>query len=236
VYISNPKTAGSGIICAIPQKGKCPHNCADCFFQSGRGYLEPLEDNLPNIPFFLTQNQVLRVNDGNDSNHQRTNVIESTDAFVGRRFFNTSVPKPFDEPWVLTANPGKMTNTSFHQPHEISDISQLMFVRFRINASDANLELAYQCCKKYTELDVPVVLTFMAYFNEPIPEGVEDCYEERKRTLNSYHVIRYEEWEEIMTWAREDFGRLVHSCSGPDNFKCKHCGTCLREFYRIQNQ
>jgi len=28
---------------------------------------------------------------------------------------------------------------------------------------------------------------------------------------------------------------LVYSCSGPNNFKCQHCGTCLREFFRVCN-
>ena len=35
-YVENPKTKGSGILCCIPQKGRCPNNCSDCFFQSGR--------------------------------------------------------------------------------------------------------------------------------------------------------------------------------------------------------
>ena len=48
-YKENPKTKGSGIICCIPQKGTCPNNCEDCFFQSGRSYLEPLSENLPRV-------------------------------------------------------------------------------------------------------------------------------------------------------------------------------------------
>ncbi len=49
-YKENPKTKGSGIICCIPQTGLCLMKCKDCFFQSGRSYLEPLEENLPNMP------------------------------------------------------------------------------------------------------------------------------------------------------------------------------------------
>jgi hypothetical protein len=67
-YIYNPKTKGSGIICCIPQTGTCPNKCEDCFFQSGRSYLEPLEQNLPNIPSLeQVGNQVVRINDGNVS-------------------------------------------------------------------------------------------------------------------------------------------------------------------------
>ena len=66
-YIENPKTKGSGIISCIPQKGICPNTCEDCFFQSGRSYLEPLDENLPNLPEEVDY-QIVRVNDGNDSN------------------------------------------------------------------------------------------------------------------------------------------------------------------------
>ena len=56
-YIENPKTKGSGIITCIPQEGICPMKCDDCFFQSGRSYLEPLDINLPNMPDLeLTKN------------------------------------------------------------------------------------------------------------------------------------------------------------------------------------
>jgi len=60
MYKENPKTKGSGIICCIPQTGICPQKCDDCFFQSGRSYLEPLVDNLPNMPDFDTSGNCLR--------------------------------------------------------------------------------------------------------------------------------------------------------------------------------
>lgn len=76
MYIKNPKTAGSGIITCIPQTGTCPNQCEDCFFQSGRSYLEPLEENLPNMPpLEMAEGRFVRVNDGNDSNVQRELVI-----------------------------------------------------------------------------------------------------------------------------------------------------------------
>jgi len=75
-YIENPKTKGSGIICCIPQAGECPIHCDDCFFQSGRSYLEPLDVNLPNLPSKEeSQGRVVRVNDGNDSNNDREAVM-----------------------------------------------------------------------------------------------------------------------------------------------------------------
>ena len=76
MYHENPKTKGSGILCCIPHESTCPINCADCFFQSGRSYLEPLEDNLPNMPTAeQAKGKVVRVNDGNDSNLDKEMVM-----------------------------------------------------------------------------------------------------------------------------------------------------------------
>lgn len=229
MYKENPKTQGSGIVCCIPQTGACPIGCKDCFFQSGRSFLEPLEENLPNVPEKLLSHQIVRVNDGNDSNVDRRLVLDSTSRFAGRRFFNTSIPQTFDEPWVFTVNPGKYTDKEFHALSE-DKTKHLMFVRFRSNLW--NLELADRCVEHYTKMNIPVVLTFMAYFNEAVENGFEENYEYRKRTLNSYWVIRFNVWKKVME--RYENNPLVHSCSGPDNFKCSNCGTCLREFHRVK--
>lgn len=232
VYIVNPKTNLSGIVCCIVQKGKCPIRCADCFYNGGRGYLEPLDENTPNIPPDIKENEVLRVNDGNDSNILRELVISQTDFAKNRRFFNTSIPKSFDEPWVLTINPGKIENTSFHEiPKE--QTKQLMFVRFVI--STLNIDLAKQAIDYYTNIGVPVVLTFRAFFKTNLPIFHEEkYYSEQRRTTNVYYVINFETWDRIMSFHRRN--PLVFSCSGPDNFKCSRCGNCLREFYRVKNQ
>ena len=106
-YIENPKTRGSGIVCVIPQTGHCPNECEDCFFQSGRSYLEPLDTNLPNmIPPEDVGDRIVRVNDGNDSNVNHSLVIESTKCYK-HKFYNTAIPQlDFDAPVVLTVNPG----------------------------------------------------------------------------------------------------------------------------------
>ena len=65
-YTWNPKVRGSGIITCIPQSGICPNNCDDCFFQSGRSYLEPLDKNLPHLPPMkeMTKNRIVRIKMG----------------------------------------------------------------------------------------------------------------------------------------------------------------------------
>ena len=230
-YIENPKTKGSGIVCAIPQQGLCPNKCPDCFFQSGRSFLEPLEENLPNMPNDV-ENRVVRVNDGNDSNHQIALVIRSTKQYP-MKFYNTAIPKnleTFDAPVVLTLNPAKMTDTGFHKLKKIP--KNLMFVRIRTNMW--NLENVVEpAVEYYTKKGVPVILTFMAYYDTSVPEEYQRYYTFTERTINSYWVIRSLFWKMVMDqfWTND----LVYSCSKIEGEKasraCSRCGNCLREYF-----
>lgn len=231
MYIENPKTKGSGILCAIPQKGTCPNNCKDCFFQSGRSYLEPLDQNLPNMPdLSITKNKVVRINDGNDSNVNQELVIESSKLYE-MKFYNTAIPRDldkFDAPVVLTINPMGMTDKNWYKLDIIP--KNLMFVRARTNMW--NLEkVVDRAVKYYTENNVPVILTFLAYYNEEIPKEYSDWYEFKKRTLNSYFVIKPEGWEKIMNQYK--MNNLVYSCGQKfsGTVSCKECGNCLREHF-----
>lgn len=230
-YIFNPKTQGSGIICAIPQKGRCPNGCEDCFFQSGRSYLEPLDKNLPNMPDIpLAKDYIVRVNDGNDSNVNRQLVLDSTQWYPNK-FFNTALNKDlkgFGAPVVLTLNPGEMTDTEWHKVHPIP--KNLMFVRVRTNAWNLK-NIVTPAVNYYTSNDVPVVLTFMAYYEKkPL---MNDDYIYRKRTMNSYYAITTKAWERIMEPFR--YNKYVYSCGKVEGEKgtsgCKYCGNCLREYY-----
>ena len=233
-YIENPKTKGSGIVCAIPQKGICPRGCEDCFFQSGRSYLEPLYDKTPNMPSEEeAAGCVVRVNDGNDSSVNRGFVKDET-AKYPLRFFNTSWPEGLDEypgPVVLTVNPGEITNLSFYKVEKPP--ANLMFVRVRVNTWNL-YSVAGPVVQWYArDRQVPVVLTFMAYYDRPVPEIFREDYECRKRTTNQYWCIKEERWREVMDFLG---GPLVYSCSGPGPSGCKHCGNCLREFYATRER
>ena len=228
-YIENPKTKGSGVVCAIPQTGVCPVGCHDCFFQSGRSYLEPLDENLPNLPpISITRGKIVRFNDGNDSNVQREEV-EKVAARYDAVFFNTSMPKKlaeFMKPVILTVNPGKITDTRAHLVDPCP--SNLMFVRVRTNTW--NLELVDSVIEHYTERKVPVVLTMMAYYGETIPSGHQENYTFRKRTTNSYWVITPQAWDNIVARYKSD--SLVYICGKDANTHgCKYCGNCLREYF-----
>ena len=233
-YIENPKTKASGVICAIPQTGICPNKCEDCFFQSGRSFLEPLDKNLPNMPpMSLAKDAVVRVNDGNDSNVNRKLVLEMTKNYPNK-FYNTAIPtdlegfKINDRVWpvVLTANPAAKTDKDFYKLNPIPE--NLMFVRFRINSW--NLTLADKVVDHYTKAKIPVVFTFMAYYTESIPKGHEDNYTYRKRTLNSYWVITPKAWDLIMERYKDN--EYVYTCGKDANtFPCHRCGNCLREYF-----
>jgi len=236
MYKCNPKTKGSGIICAIPQKGTCPNKCEDCFFQSGRSYLEPLEENLPNMPDWSNQKlyrRIVRVNDGNDSNVQQEETIKATETYPFK-FYNTSIPKDldkFDAPVVLTINPGKMTDEKFYDFDYFPIPKNLMFVRFRTNTW--NLELLDRAVGYYSSREIPIVLTFMAYFTLFVRPGYEKDYILRKRTLNTYWAITTEAWESVMV--RHKYNKWVYSCGKIEGEKgtssCARCGNCIREYF-----
>ena len=237
-YIKNPKTDKSGIVAAIPQTGRCPNNCDDCFFQSGRSYLEPLRDNLPNIPEH-TEGRIVRVNDGNDSNVQRE-IVEEAVRVCGWQnyFYNTALPiklEEFNAPVVLTVNPGKKTESGAYLLK--NPPKNLMFVRFRTNTF--NLRLADLVIKHYAAREVPIVLTFMAYFNPPAWfKDKQTDYIFRKRTINSYWAITTAAWEKIMK--RYRLNCWVHSCGKIEGESgttaCRHCGNCIREFYATKER
>lgn len=231
-YIENPKTKGSGIVCCIPQTSECPMKCSDCFFSSGRSYLNPIKENLPNIPSVeIAKGRVVRMNDGNDSNVDRDIVMACAKQFKDK-FYNTSIPKDlegFDAPVVLTLNPAGMTDKDFHKLDMIP--RNLMFVRFRTNMW--NIGIVGKAIEYYTEKEVSVVLTFMAYYNDEIPEKFKHNYIYRKRTLNDYWAITTDSWHVVMDLFEDNI--LVYSCGRIEGEKgktsCKYCGNCLREYY-----
>lgn len=245
-YIENPKTEGSGIICCIPQKGRCPNECLDCFFQSGRSYLEPLEDNLPNMPNMMQMvGRILRVNDGNDSFNDYEWVMRATQ-HSHDKFYNTSNPVGLDmlhdAPVVLTINPGKMTDHGYYLLAEkfitrpdIVVPSNLMFVRIRTNMWNID-DVVDPAVKYYTNLGVPVVLTFMAYESGlSIPDCYKDWYELKTRTLNPYYAITQDTFELFLDMYK--LNNLVYTCGkDADTHACKHCGNCLREYYATRER
>lgn len=241
-YKVNPKMDGSGVVACIPHGGACPVGCADCFFQSGRSYLEPLSDNLPNMPDVLTDvgHRVVRVNDGNDSNNDSASVMAACKHYP-LKFYNTSMPHnldKFDAPVVLTVNPSTQTDVSAVLLEPVPE--NLMYVRVRTNTWNLD-EVVDPAVKHYVNRSIPVILTFMAYYSkDSVPEAHRDDYIWRGRTLNAYWAITTCAWERIMDrylrgGRSKEQRSLVYSCGKIEGelgiTKCVRCGNCLREFF-----
>lgn len=233
-YIWNPKVRGSGIITCIPQTGLCPNKCEDCFFQSGRSYLEPLKENLPHLPpVKLAKNRIVRINDGNDSNVERQ-TVEHTASKYQMYFFNTALSEDlekFSAPVVMTINPGNLTDKFPFRIDPIPD--NLMFVRVRTNVWNLD-NVVKPAVEYYTKQGVVVVLTFMAYYTEKIPEANKGCYEWKKRTLNSYWVLK--QWAVDRTMDDYKQNPHVYSCGVKGRYECMFCGNCVREYFNAMDR
>ena len=189
----NPKQEGTSYFDCIPQTGPCPIGCNQCFYNRPGAYYVPI-DQLPLVP---TPEEVgdgiVRMNCGNDSNNQRDLVIATAQRYQ-RYFFNTSIPSfDFPGPVVLTANPKEEDEARYAWPvwHDGLVLAgpNLMFVRLRVSAT--NLGHMDKAVAAWTAAQVPVVITFMAYYDhEPqVPPDLifrGQCYEWRVRHINSY--------------------------------------------------
>ena len=236
--VRNPKQEGTPFWDCIPQIGPCPMNCNQCFYNRPGAYYVPIDK--PHVP---TPEEVgdgiVRMNCGNDSNNQRNLVIETAQKYK-RFFFNTSIAKfGFPGPVVLTANPKEEEWDSYHLPmwhldDWFSPADNLMFVRLR--TSSTNLYLIDKAVSMWTEAGVPVVITFMAYYDhEPAvpPEvraAVGECYEWKVRHINSYWCPTKDFMRYVMKRYRDN--RLVAMCGSIESGYCRNCRNC--ETYYLQ--
>lgn len=214
----NPKLVDSNIVDCIPQVGECPNKCSECFFNGGRFYRDI---NIPQIPTILeVGGKIVRMNSGNDSNHQRDLVIKVAKQY-GDFFFNTSTPCfDFSGPVVFTANrqcPQNKVHLVPNPPHN------LMFVRARVspwNLGDVGLVVGHYL-KKH---GIPVVLTFMRYYDgDLIPEHHKDDYEWKEHIINDYWVLKPEAMLRIMEHFK---GIGVRMCGTPYSSYCVDCRNC----------
>jgi hypothetical protein len=228
----NPKQEGSNLFDCKPQTGPCPIGCNQCFYnREGAFYVDIHKPHMPDPE--EVGDGIVRVNCGHDSNIGRDEVIAAT-AKYPRRFFNTSIPTfAFPAPVVLTANPQEEEMGA--DPYGIKPPDNLTFARLRVSAT--NLNLIRKQVSRWSDWLVPVVLTFMAYYDrEPkVPEEVATsvggpCYEWRVRHINSYWCptagfIRY-----VMGLFRGN--RLVSYCGSLEGSYCRLCRNC--ETYYLQ--
>ena len=216
----NPKLAGSRILDCIPQTGRCPNGCLDCYYN--HGFYRSL--NTPLMPTIAeTEGKLVRVNTGHDSNIGRETVIAAT-AQYRHKFYNTAIPSfDFPAPVVWTCN-GRGQDDTFN-PHDLSpepDLSNVMVVRVRTNTW--NSDVVARIVDYFTRRRVPILLTFMRYRNLDSLKRPED-YEHRVNILNSYWCIRETPWREIVRMFEHD--PLVFTCGRFwGNSHCSNCGNC----------
>jgi len=219
----NPKQAGTKLFDCIPQIGPCPNKCNQCFYNHF-----PIDR--PHFPT-LTEvgDGIVRVNSGHDSNINRDFVIDSTKQYP-KRFFNTSIPEfDFPAPVVFTVNPVEEGTPYFPNLCDPNDLEKIMFVRLRV--SSTNLLHVFNAAIKWSEAGVPVVLTFMRYYESP-PDYKN--YEFRKHIENSYWCPT----KTFMTLVVQTLSANaeITMCGTPESSYCRDCLNCERYYYRAMQR
>jgi hypothetical protein len=233
----NPKQEGTPFWDCIVQTGECPMRCNQCFYNRPGAYYVPLED-MPLIPDpEEVGDGIVRMNCGHDSGFEMPKVIEQA-AKYKHAFFNTSIPQvvsQFPGPVVLTANRQEEQRATMLAPPP----KNLMFVRLRTSAT--NLFWIDMAVDHYTAWKVPVVITFMAYYDakpsvasevESEIGSVDDLYEWKVRHINSYWCPTKLFMRYVMN--RYSDNRLVAMCSSIGSAYCRDCRNC--ETYYLQTQ
>jgi len=230
----NPKQDGSNLFDCIPQIGPCPIGCNQCFYNRPGAFYVSIDQPIVPTPEEVGDG-IVRMNCGNDSNNQRELVIRTASQYK-HAFYNTSIPRfDFPGPVVLTANPREEEGAV--TPYDLGDPPprNLMFVRLRVSAT--NLDLIREAIAAWSDFLMPVVLTFMAYYDHqpPVPEGVERavggrCYEWRVRHINPYWCPT----EGFVRYVLDSYAghRLVSYCGSLEGSYCRLCRNC--ETYYIQ--
>jgi len=267
--IRNPKQVDSNLYDCRPQVGKCPVGCNQCFYNrvgtctkcSGRGRIGITDRhsysgicdmcggtgeasvfycniNEPNIPDPAeVGNGIVRMNCGHDSNLQRKLVIATAGQYKNF-FFNTSIPNyDFPGPVVLTINCCEEEPKRAIRPPTIVP-PNLMFVRIRTSAS--NLGDVHRLVTEWGLVDVPIVITFMAYYDDnvvnyvirhrhPFFVGLQpstDLYEYETRHINDYWCPTREMKIRTMKSLGIERNRLLTMCGTYDSNYCKDCHNC----------
>jgi hypothetical protein len=229
MHTRNPKQDGSILFDCKPQVGLCPMNCNQCFYnREGAFYVDINEPHIP--PVEDVGDGIVRMNCGHDSNFEKSKVIEAAKQYK-RYFFNTSVHNfLFPGPVVFTANPAEEEPAYLIPDDEIP--YNLMFVRLRVSAT--NLFEVEEAVNHYCYLcNVPVVLTFMAYYEEDkILDEDKRFYEYKVRHVNSYWCPTKLFITQTVKIMKLIGGNLVSLCGTLDSNYCKDCRNC--ETYYIQ--
>lgn len=256
----NPKQEGSNLWDCIPQNGPCPVGCSQCFYNRPGAFYAGMEPLVPTVE--EVGNAIVRMNCGNDSNIERNLVIETAKKYK-HFFFNTSIPNfDFPGPVVFTANPKEEESVYGPGPGPMEKrikwlgserdvpLDNLMFVRLRV--SPTNLNLVEKAVGLWTECQIPIVLTFMSYYDRLPPDcekvdelsccrriydgwksfSEEIIYTWKVRHVNSYWCPTKEFIKYVLNRMKHIGGRLVTTCGTLDSNWCRDCHTCETHYWQ----
>jgi hypothetical protein len=251
-YIKNPKLEGTPIWDCRPQVGPCPNQCNQCFYnRPGAFYTDIRYPSLPDPD--EVGNDIVRMNCGHDSNIQRELVLDAAKNYK-HVFFNTSIPNlNFPGPVVFTINPKEEDYIPCSIPHNFDDkLTNVMFVRIR--TSFTNLSDVKKGAQYWTYLGIPVVITFMSYY-DCVPPGTEargeyayatqlseirnserPLYQWKVRHINSYWCPTAYFQKQVMNFLSPINPRLVNMCGTFDSIWCKDCGNCEHYYWITKKQ
>lgn len=232
----NPKQEGSNLWDCKTQVGNCPMDCNQCFAnRPGAAYIPMDEQILPTVE--EVGDGIVRANCLHDSNYGRLDLTIHCKRYE-KVFYNTSIPRfDFPGPVVFTANPKEEEQVyligSSDPKHENLCPSNLMFVRLRV--STTNLSYIEEAIRWYTSLQIPVVLTFMAYYEDPpdLKKGAgSELYEYKVRHINSYWCPKTEFMASVLKRMKQIGDRLVTMCGTLDSYYCRDCRNCETYYYQ----
>ncbi len=230
----NPKQEGSNLYGCRPQTGACPIGCNQCYYNRPGAYYNDISK--PNVPHVDdVGNGIVKMNCGHDSNLKRELVIAFAEQYENY-FFNTSINNlDFPGPVVLTINCCEEEPKRAIRP-PISVPPNLMFVRIRASAS--NLGDVHRLVTDWLLSDVPIVITFMAYYDKGVFEGVVKhrhsfynnldghLYEYKTRHINKYWCPTREMKIRTMKSLNAEHNKLLTMCGTFDSNYCKDCRNC----------
>jgi hypothetical protein len=235
--MTNPKQTDTNLRSCRSQTGSCPNNCNQCYYNRPGAYYNDIhKPNLPD-PKDIGSDTIIRVNAGHDSNIEREKVIADATKYQNY-FFNTSIPNfDFPGPVVFTANKSEedaicnIGRTCY--PSDVVPLN-LMFVRLRVSAS--NIGSLYNLITSWILADVPVVLTFMRYYDVEVLKRVVShahpylskliCYEEKTHVANKYWCPTRQMKAEVCRVLHVGKNRLLSTCGTIDSNLCKDCRNC----------
>ena len=113
----------------------------------------------------------------------------------------------------------------------------LMFVRVRVSPSNA--VAVREAVARWTACDVPVVLTFMRYYDVEVPavrhwSFTGPTHTFKKHILNSYWCPRPEFMRAVMAEFVEN--RLVTMCGTLESGYCRDCRNCETYYWQAKKR